>query len=283
MSNNFSYFKTNQDYEVLINTLTGDVYIPGYNAMARIASMNLSKPVHKETIRRSVAQCLAENPDLKLQNAVVATEMGSRECVLIPEKIANRLLLKHNPPLAERIYDAGGRLYYHRLAGYEFKPIGGSNESSITSDKVLPGTGSLDGLSQAELLLHAAQCLVSLEKEQQRQSKELEDLKQFREEMTLLQKEAEDDLKSLPSSSKNAKEVTTRFYLNRLVRDYCTANRASYQIAWRVLNMEFRDRYHIDLKARGRNHKPKLSSPEYAEKYNYIEDLYAVADEIFNK
>lgn len=77
-----------------------------------------------------------------------------------------------------------------------------------------------------------------------------------------------------------AEELTTRAKLNRLVRDYSAATAIHHQEIWRRLYREFRDRYHIDLKARAKNLPKKLSTLDICEQLGKIEELYAVAFEI---
>lgn len=61
----------------------------------------------------------------------------------------------------------------------------------------------------------------------------------------------------------------------------CQGNLLPQQECWNRLHTEFRDRTHVDLKARAKNHKPKLSGVEYAVKYGYVEQLYAIAQVLF--
>jgi hypothetical protein len=96
-----------------------------------------------------------------------------------------------------------------------------------------------------------------------------------------LQAEALAKLKELPAATVEVEPLTTRFALGRLLRGYAIANNIPHKDCWNQLYLEHRDRTHIDLKARARNHKPKMSGCEYAEKYEYIEQLYAIAQELF--
>jgi hypothetical protein len=91
------------------------------------------------------------------------------------------------------------------------------------------------------------------------------------------------DLKQLPPATVEPAPLTTQFALSRLVRAYAIANSLPFQDCWERLHLEYRDRVHIDLRARGRNHKPKISGVLYAQKYGQIEDLYAIAIDLFGQ
>jgi phage anti-repressor protein len=130
-------------------------------------------------------------------------------------------------------------------------------------------------LSLAEIVLQQAQMAVETERQLAAQDRRLEAIEQR-------QQEALAKLKQLPPASVEVEPLTTRFALGRLVRDYAIANNLEYATCWTRLYMEHRDRTHIDLKARARNHKPKMSCCEYGEKYGYIEQLYAIALELFS-
>lgn len=136
-------------------------------------------------------------------------------------------------------------------------------------------------LTTAQLLLAQAQVLVDLEesvlkvaKEQLEQNYRLEAIEQR-------SLNAIDSLKLLPAATVEVEQMTPKANLNRLVRGFVVANSLDYRTTWNSLYREMRDRTHIDLKVRGKNHKPQLSGVEYAEKFGYIEQLYAVAYEMF--
>jgi phage anti-repressor protein len=95
------------------------------------------------------------------------------------------------------------------------------------------------------------------------------------------QQDALNGLLDLPVPEVEPQPLTVRFALNRLVRGYAAANSLLPTGCYRRLHLEFRDRYHIDLIARGKNAKPKVSGVEYAEQHWMIEHLYSVAVELF--
>ena len=74
--------------------------------------------------------------------------------------------------------------------------------------------------------------------------------------------------------------LETRFALNQLVRGYAIGNGLEPENCWRIVHSAFRDLYHVDLVARGKNCKPKLSGCEFAQANGCIEELYAVAKSV---
>lgn len=95
------------------------------------------------------------------------------------------------------------------------------------------------------------------------------------------QQNAWNSLTKLPEPLCKAQPLSVRFALNRLVRAYAGSNSILVDSCYRRLHVEFRDRYHIDLIARGKNQKPQVSGVEYAEQKWLIDHLYAVAVELF--
>jgi phage anti-repressor protein len=141
--------------------------------------------------------------------------------------------------------------------------------------------------SQLEILLASVQQLVEIEhrqRELEQQNAVLsstltlvrEDVKQIQERANAAEKE----LKALPPSSKECPKRTARTNINTLIRSFCHANNVEHRKAWNDLYREFRDRCHIDLKIRAAN--GKCAPLDLAETLDVIEDLYAVAKEIFN-
>lgn len=90
--------------------------------------------------------------------------------------------------------------------------------------------------------------------------------------------EAEQHLLALPAPTKQAPELTLRAQLNRLVRDFCHAENCDHNFAYNCLYREFRDRSGTDIKARA---KGKLKPLDVAERLQMMDDLYAVAYELF--
>ncbi|MBY6278300.1 ORF6N domain-containing protein, partial [Symbiobacterium thermophilum] len=76
------------------------------------------------------------------------------------------------------------------------------------------------------------------------------------------QREAEQELQSLPEPTGPVADVTTRALLNRLVRAYSVETGIPHNSLWRQLYREFRDRYHIDLVARSTKSRGPLDVAE---------------------
>lgn len=182
--------------------------------------------------------------------AQVMTAGGLQGVALYNEDAIFQAFAKYKPELLIQCAKAGVRLYLHHLAGYQFK--------AQTKPK-----------SPAEMLLESAQQLVDHERR-------LEAIEQRA-------IDAENSLKELPPSSVEAEPLTTRFMIGRLVKLYAQSTNMGVGSCWNILYTEFRDRYHIDLKKRGKNHKPQLTGVEYAYHIEQIDNLYAVAKEIFTQ
>lgn len=133
----------------------------------------------------------------------------------------------------------------------------------------------------AEALLETVQMLVTQERRlavvEQRSTQAEHRLASLEQQ----QRDALNSLIDLPEPEVEPQPLTVRFALNRLVRGYSAANGLLPDGCYRRLHMEFRDRYHIDLIARGKNAKPKVSGVEYAEQHWLIDHLYSVAVELF--
>lgn len=99
---------------------------------------------------------------------------------------------------------------------------------------------------------------------------------------------AEADLRSLPAPSVEAAPVSLRMQISRLVRDAVIAKGIAYEVAWRSIYRDFRDRYHVDLKARSKNtQRPGTKTPskkplDICEELEMLEQLYAVATDVLN-
>jgi hypothetical protein len=245
----------NDALELMIDTDTGESFA-GSSAIARMVSTK-DKPV---TTWQITSYCETLIKGVKISppfNSEIDTQGGLQGVKLYNEKAIRECAKKYNPDLFDKLADIGTRVYLHELAGYK-----------VTS------TATQKLLSPTEMLLQHVQITVEHERQLAAQDRRLEAIEQR-------QQEALAKLKQLPPASVEVEPLTTRFALGRLVRDYAIANSIDYPIPWNRLYMEHRDRTHIDLKARARNHKPKMSCCEYAEKYGYIEQLYAIALEIF--
>ena len=153
----------------------------------------------------------------------------------------------------------------------------------VTSE-VLPsirknGAYSFKPKTQAEILVESAQMLLEIERRQQRQESELALVKSDVQEIQQRAIAAEKELKALPAPEQPAQSRTARSNVNSLIRGYCHRCAISHTEAYKNLYREFRDRYHIDLRIRAANGK---SAPlDIAESLEVMEDLYALASELF--
>jgi prophage antirepressor-like protein len=126
--------------------------------------------------------------------------------------------------------------------------------------------------TMGEIILAQAQMLVDMERRVLTVESEV---KQIQERAIAAEKE----LKSLPPATKQCPKRTARTNINTLIRSFCHANNVEHRKAWGDLYREFRDRHHVDLKIRAAN--GKCAPLDLAETLDVIEDLYAVAQEIF--
>jgi len=114
----------------------------------------------------------------------------------------------------------------------------------------------------------------------QQQNSQLIGLIEKLSEIDRFQKDKMASIKELSPSIVEPQSLSTRLKINRLVRDYATANDLAYRDTWRLLYAEFRDRYHINLRIRARNNG-KLKPLDICEQLGMIEELYAVASNLF--
>ena len=114
----------------------------------------------------------------------------------------------------------------------------------------------------------------------QQQNSQLIGLIEKLSEIDILQKDKLASITELSPPIVEPKNLSTRLKINRLVRDYATANDLVYRDTWRLLYGEFRDRYHINLRIRARNNG-KLKPLDICEQLGMIEELYAVASSLF--
>jgi hypothetical protein len=96
--------------ELLIDTETGAVYA-SQRALARMCEKD------ERTIRRwkGAAQ-------IEAISAEVPTEGGFQGAALYDESAIKRAILRYNPTLAEKMLDAGLRVFLYGMAGYQVKP-----------------------------------------------------------------------------------------------------------------------------------------------------------------
>jgi prophage antirepressor-like protein len=138
------------------------------------------------------------------------------------------------------------------------------------------GKYAVKPMSQAEMLLAQAQAMV----EQERRTAELETRVAAIEARTVA---ASDELLALPAPAAEADPLTDRARINRLVRTHAEATSLDFQAVWNQLYREFRDRCHVDLKARAKA-LPKGKGPlDIAEAEGLTGKLYAVAWALYSK
>lgn len=94
------------------------------------------------------------------------------------------------------------------------------------------------------------------------------------------QQEAEQQLQALPEPTAPPADITKRALLNRLIRAYAIETGVPVNVLWNRLYLEFRDRYHVDLKARATHRKAPL---DVAEELGHIETLYNLACHLFKR
>jgi hypothetical protein len=114
----------------------------------------------------------------------------------------------------------------------------------------------------------------------QQQNSQLIGLIEKLSEIDRFQKDKMASIKELSPPIVEPQSLSTRLKINRLVRDYATANDLAYRDTWRLLYAEFRDRYHINLRIRARNNG-KLKPLDICEQLGMLEELYAVASNLF--
>lgn len=130
-------------------------------------------------------------------------------------------------------------------------------------------------MSSLEILVAQSQALL----EQDRKLHALENKIQT---METRQRAAEEDLTSLPEASGDVPDLSTRGMIGRMVRTRAIATGVFYQTIWNILYTEFRDRYHIDLKAYGPRGK-KLKPLDAADELGVTQKLYDLASHLFGK
>jgi len=86
-------------------------------------------------------------------------------------------------------------------------------------------------------------------------------------------------LELLPEPTKEVPEMNLRAALNKYVRDKARQQNRNYNIVFNELYSQFYYRYGINITARAK--KKNMSMIEYAEEYNHLEDLYALARKLY--
>lgn len=217
------------------------------------------------------------------QISVIITEIntatGLKTSHLLSESSILEALAKYKPNLLKTFAQAGLRVYLHKLAGYE-----------VTSSIAKPDPDPM--------LLDCLQLIANLERRIASREREYDRLgflltvgqgeHRFAEsqrsdvEKRLTEVERQLHLATLerigfPDPTVEVAELTTRFSLVEHVRGYAEQYQQSIPDCWTLLHNAFRNRYHVDLVARGKNCRPTKTGCEYAEASGQIEELYAIA------
>ena len=93
--------------EIVIDTTTGESFasISGYSRMSGLSKQAISK------------RCTVNQIDLK--KAEMVTTTGTKTVNLLTESTITKWIIKDNPEMAEKLMQAGVRVYLHKVAGYE--------------------------------------------------------------------------------------------------------------------------------------------------------------------
>lgn len=243
----------NDGLELIINTDTGEVFA-SQRAISRMVDKALS------TVQNFLSKA---DRNIQAVNAQVKTDSGVQGVLLYDENTVYEVFAKYKPELLIQCAKAGIRVYLHTLAGFK-----------VTS------TAAAKELSPLEILEQQVRLMRQHQEDLDRVKLQVQQLNEFKQEIEDTQKEAITHLKALPQATCVAQPIVQKELLNRLIRDYSIAKSLSYGYVYNWVYREFRDRYHIDLKVRGNNSKPKLTGIEYADKNNLTDKLYAVAQEV---
>jgi hypothetical protein len=197
----------------------------------------------------------------------ILTSTGTKTIRLIDEDQIAEWLPKDNPVMASKIMKLGIRTLMHEIAGYSPKPQ--------------------MAMSTPEMFLMCAQQVYDLHCNQKRLEESLDahqkQLAVVQSEVASIlkvQKETEESFKALPPAIKPVPSRTTRTNINTLVRNFCYKTNTGHRDAWRKLYREFRDRYHVDLGVRASN--GNCAPLDIAQSLDLVDDLYALAAELFN-
>lgn len=245
----------NEGLELIINTQTGESYasVSGYARMS-------GKP--RTTIQSRINKIKGDDNVTSFE-AQIQTPGGTQWVTIIPEDLIVEWIVKDNPDIATKLMKVGVRVYLHTLAGF-----------TVTS------TATAKELSPLEILEQQVRLMRQQQEDLGRVKLQIQQFNEFKQEIEDTQKEAITQLKALPQATCVVLPIAQKELLNRLIRDYSLAKCLSYGYVYNWVYREFRDRYHIDLKVRGNNNKPKLSGIEYADKNKLTDKLYAVAQEV---
>jgi prophage antirepressor-like protein len=138
------------------------------------------------------------------------------------------------------------------------------------------GQYAVKQMTAGEILLAQAQAMV----EQERRTSALETRVAAIESRRI---EAEREMFLLPAPAEPAEPLTDRARINRLVRQHAEETQLEHSAVWKQLYCEFRDRYHVDLRARARLGDKGTKPLDIAEELALLPQLYATAWALYGK
>ncbi len=106
-----------------------------------------------------------------------------------------------------------------------------------------------------------------------------QDVNELKQQKRLSKQASELSLELLPEPTREVPEMSIRSSLNKFVRDTARKQNRNYQIVYNELYGQFYYRYGVNITTRAK--KKNMSMIEYAEEYNHLEDLYALARKIY--
>lgn len=219
--------------------------------------------MERETLRNIIKRNADVFDGLVLSVTVTDNLGRPRETTVLTRDGAMALLLKIN---TNQIENEERRQRIIRFQRWAAEVLG---EVVETGTYIAPGAAP----SQAQLALVMAQALVEHERR-------LNEVAARVAAIEARQQEAEQQLQALPEPTAPPADITKRALLNRLIRAYAIQTGVPVNVVWDRLYMEFRDRYHIDLKARATHRKGPL---DVAEELGHIETLYNLACHLFRR
>lgn len=260
---------TNQDgVELIINITTGEAFasISGYSRISGKAKSTICERIDK--LVRSGG----------IETAEVDTGYGVKVVRLIPAKLVYHWLINDNPKLAVQMGEVGATAFLHQIAGFKIKSTAITPQPKSTAEMfAMAGNVMLEHEEKIKILesiafKHQAHLLD--------QGSKIDVIKSDLLEFKTIQAQNIAALNYIEPPTTEAKSRPRTADLNEFVRKHAIDKNILFKDCYNKIYREFRDRYHIDLKMRGKNHDPKLSGIKMADKLNMLEELFAVAVEI---
>lgn len=122
-------------------------------------------------------------------------------------------------------------------------------------------------MTPAELALHQAQLLVTIERRQQELDERLRVVEENQHQAMQLLLQVERSTETVP-------EETTRAKIRRLINQYCTAKNADHRSVWHVVYDRLYYRYGISMRAIVK--KKGESALDVAERLGHLDKIYAI-------